>query len=207
MLIVGLIGGIGSGKSTVSERFAQLGVTIADADVASRSITKPGTEVLEKIVNRYGNAILQPDGSLNRAGLRPIIFGDTKERRWLEKLTHGPINAELRRVLESASSDYAILVHSARSGRSPLMDRVLVVDILPEMQMKRVIARDNNSREQVQSIMDAQLSREERLAIADDVLVNNGNLEQLMFEVGKLHHQYLSLSMIPLQENNQVNTQ
>ena len=207
MLIVGLIGGIGSGKSTVSDRFAQLGVTIADADVASRSITKPGTPVLEKIVKRYGNAILQPDGSLNRAGLRPIIFGDTKERRWLEKLTHGPINAELRRVLESASSDYAILVHSARSGRSPLMDRVLVVDILPEIQMKRVIARDNNSREQVQSIMDAQLSREERLAIADDVLVNNGNLEQLMFEVGKLHRQYLSLSKIPLQENNQVNTQ
>ncbi len=194
MFVVGVAGGIGSGKTTVSNRFAELGVTIADADVASRTIVEPGTPALAAIVDRFGEEILQEDGYLNRAKLRPIVFGSPDERRWLEKLTHGPINAELKRTMETATSSYSILILSAGSGRSPVMNRVLVVDVPPGLQLERVTARDSNSPEQVKAIMAAQPSREERLALADDVLVNDGTLEKLLAGVDKLHEQYQGLA-------------
>ncbi|MDA0789261.1 MAG: dephospho-CoA kinase [Proteobacteria bacterium] len=196
MFVVGVAGGIGCGKTTVSDRFAELGVTIADADVASRTVVEPGTPALAAIVSRFGEDILQENGYLNRAKLRPIVFGDPAQRRWLEKLTHGPINAELRRIMETASSSYSILILSAGSGRSPVMNRLLVVDVPPSLQLERVTARDNNSREQVQAIMAAQPSREERLALADDVLVNDGGLEELLAAVDKLHQQYQDLARL-----------
>lgn len=194
MYVVGLAGGIGSGKTTVSNRFEELGVTVADADIASRTIVEPGQPALAKIANRFGQDILQADGALDRAKLRTIVFSDTEERRWLEKLTHGPINAELRRIMETANSSYSILVLSAGSGRSPVMNRVLVIDVPPALQLTRVTERDSNSEAQVQAIMDAQPSREQRLSVADDVLVNDGGLEQLHDGVDKLHLEYLKLS-------------
>ena len=194
MYVVGLAGGIGSGKTTVSDRFGELGVTVADADVASRTIVEPGRPALTEIVNRYGTDILQPDGFLDRARLRSIVFADRSERRWLEHLTHGPINAELKYVMESASSSYSILVLSAGSGRSKIMNRVLVVDVPPTLQLARVTSRDHNSAEQVQAIMDAQPSRQERLDIADDILINDSSLEKLLQDVDKLHAQYKDLS-------------
>jgi dephospho-CoA kinase len=197
MYVVGLAGGIGSGKTTVSNRFEELGVTVADADVASRTVVEPGQPALAEIADRFGQDILQADGTLDRAKLRKIVFSDSEQRRWLEKLTHGPINAELARIMQSASSSYSILVLSAGSGRSPIMNRVLVIDVPPALQLARVTERDSNSEAQVQAIMDAQPSREQRLSIADDVLVNDGDLSQLHAGVDKLHGEYLSLSTEP----------
>tara|TARA_B110000196_G_scaffold269209_1_gene243674 strand:+ start:1177 stop:1782 length:606 start_codon:yes stop_codon:yes gene_type:complete len=199
MFVVGVAGGIGSGKTTVTDRFAELGITIADADVASRTIVEPGKPAHAEIVARYGHVILLQDMSLNRPKLREIVFSDAKERKWLEQLTHGPINAELKQTMEQATSSYSILVLSAGSGKSPVMNRVLVVDVPPALQLQRVSNRDNNSHGQVQAIMDAQPSREQRLNLADDVILNDGDLEQLINGVDTLHNKYIELSDI--QEN------
>ena len=195
MFVVGVAGGIGSGKTTASDRFAELGVTIADADVASRTIVEPGTPTLAKIIARHGESILFEDGTLNRAQLRRVVFSDPAERKWLEKITHGPINAELRDTIEQAASSYSVLILSAGSGRSPVMDRLLVVDVPPELQIKRVTKRDNNTAQQIQTIMDVQPTRQQRLDLADDVLVNDGTLEQLIAAVDRLHTKYVELSL------------
>ena len=194
MFVVGIAGGIGSGKTTVSDRLSELGVTIADADVASRTIVEPGTPALAEIAARHGQSILAEDGTLDRARLRKIIFGNTGERKWLEKLTHGPINAELRRTMEKSTSSYSVLILSAGAGRSPIMNRLLVVDVPPELQIKRVTTRDNNTQQQVQAIMDVQPTRQQRLELADDILVNDGTLEQLIAKVDRLHAKYVELS-------------
>ncbi len=196
MFVVGIAGGIGSGKTTASNRFAELGVAIADADVASRTIVEPGTPTLSEIIARYGEGILSQDGTLNRAQLRKIVFSDPAERKWLEKITHDPINAELRNTIEQATSNYSVLILSAGSGRSSVMNRLLVVDVPPELQIKRVTKRDNNTVQQVQAIMDVQPTRQQRLDLADDVLVNNGTLEQLIASVDHLHTKYVALSKI-----------
>ena len=195
MFVVGIAGGIGSGKTTVSDRFAELGVTIADADVASRTIVEPGTPALAEIIARHGESILFEDGTLNRSQLRKIIFSDPTERKWLEKITHDPINEELRDTMEHAESSYSVLILSAGSGRSPIMDRLLVVDVPPELQIKRVTKRDNNTAQQIQAIMDVQPTRQQRLDLADDVLVNDGTLGQLIASVDRLHTKYVELSL------------
>ncbi|HAK52177.1 MAG TPA: dephospho-CoA kinase [Gammaproteobacteria bacterium] len=194
MFVVGIAGGIGSGKTTISDRLSELGVSIADADVASRTIVEPGTPALAEIVARHGQRILAEDGTLDRSQLRTIVFRDTAERKWLEKLTHGPINAELRRTMEQSTSSYSALILSAGAGRSPIMNRLLVVDVPPDLQIKRVTTRDNNTRQQVQAIMDVQPTREQRLRLADDILVNDGTLEQLIARVDQLHAKYVELS-------------
>ena len=195
MFVVGVAGGIGSGKTTVSDRFAELGVTIADADVASRTIVEPGTPALAEIIARHGEGILFEDGTLNRSQLRKIVFSDPTERKWLEKITHDPINAELRDTMEQAASSYSVLILSAGSGRSPVMNRLLVVDVPPELQIKRVTKRDNNTAQQIQAIMDVQPTRQQRLDLADDVLVNDGTLGQLIASVDRLHTKYVELSL------------
>jgi dephospho-CoA kinase len=196
MFVVGVAGGIGSGKTTVTDRFAELGVTIADADVASRTIVEPGKPAHAEIVARYGTDILLKDCNLNRPKLREIVFSDPNERKWLEQLTHGPINAELKQTMEQATSSYAILVLSAGSGNSPVMNRVLVVDVPPAIQLQRVTNRDNSSPEQIQAIMDAQPSRDVRLKLADDLILNDGGLEQLINCVDTLHNKYIELADI-----------
>ena len=195
MFVVGIAGGIGSGKTTASDRFAELGVTIADADVASRTIVQPGTPALAEIIARHGEGILFEDGTLNRSQLRKIVFSDPIERKWLEKITHDPINAELRDTMEQAASSYSVLILSAGSGRSPVMNRLLVVDVPPELQIKRVTKRDNNTAQQIQAIMDVQPTRQQRLDLADDVLVNDGTLGQLIASVDRLHTKYVELSL------------
>lgn len=196
MFVVGVAGGIGSGKTTVTNRFAELGITIADADVASRKIVEPGKPAHAELVARYSDDILLQDNSLNRAKLRKIVFSDVQERKWLEQLTHGPINAELKLTMEQATSSYSILVLSAGSGKSPIMNRVLVVDVPPALQLERASNRDNSPSEQVQAIMDAQPSREQRLSGADDVILNDGDIEQLISCVDTLHNKYIELSNI-----------
>ncbi len=193
VFVVGLTGGIGSGKTAVSDRFGERGITIADADVAARVVVEPGTQALEKISQHFGSGVLE-NGELNRAALREIVFSNATERRWLESVTVPAILQELRRILDYALSPYAILMLSSGSGRSPWIDRRLVIDVSPEVQIERVATRDSNTPEQIRAIMKTQPSREERLKYADDVIVNDGDFSQLDREITQLHQQYLNLA-------------
>jgi dephospho-CoA kinase len=192
-MVVGLTGGIGSGKSAVSERFAALGIKIVDADIASRVVVEPGQPALAKIAEHFGTHLITADGALDRAALRQKVFADAAERRWLENLLHPLINAYIDQELANAESAYAILAHPllVETGRTRICNRVLVVDVPESLQLERTMARDNNSEEQVKNIMAAQASREKRLAAADDVIVNDQDLAHLDKEVARLHSQYL----------------
>ena len=192
--VVGVTGGIGSGKTAVTDRFAARGITIADADVASRVVVEPGTAALAQIAEHFGEGVLQADGTLDRAALRKIVFEDAGERTWLESVTVPAIMNELRRILRESTAPYSMLMLSSGSGRSPLIHRSLVVDVPEDVQIARVTARDNNTPEQVQAIMAAQPSREQRLEYADDVIVNDASLDELDERVEELHQQYLELA-------------
>ena len=194
VFVVGLTGGIGSGKTAVSDRFAELGITIADADVASRTVVEPGTPALAAISTHFGSSILDSTGRLDRARLREIVFNDSIERKWLESVTIPAILSELRQILDSATSEYAILMLSSGRGESPWIHRNLVVDVPHEVQLARVMARDDNDATQVRAIMATQPSREDRLSYADDVINNNASLVELNDAVYSLHQQYLSLA-------------
>jgi dephospho-CoA kinase len=194
VFVVGLTGGIGSGKTAVSDRFANLGVTIADADVAARTVVEPGTPALKQIVEHFGQDILNEEGMLDRAALRRIVFKDPQQRKLLESITVPAILKELREILDTATSDYAILMLSSGSGQSPWIHRNLVVDVTAEVQLDRVMTRDDNSEEDVRAIMATQPSREQRLAYADDVVRNDSSLAALDKAVDSLHQQYLNLA-------------
>jgi dephospho-CoA kinase len=194
VFVVGLTGGIGSGKTAVSDRFANLGVTIADADVSARTVVEPGTPALAKISEHFGPKVLQEDGSLDRAALRKIVFADHDERKWLESVTVPAILEDLRHILDTATSSYAILMLSSGSGQSPWIDRNLVVDVPEAVQIARVTARDNNDEAQVKAIMATQPSRQDRLAYAHDVIDNTLGLSELDQRIAELHQQYLQLA-------------
>lgn len=193
-LVVGLTGGIGTGKSAVSDRFAALGIVIADADVAARQVVAKGTPQLASIAQYFGEEILLPSGDLNRAKLRQRVFSDPAARHWLEDLTHRPIMERLREELESAESPYAMLVLSAGTGQSPLTHRSLVVDASKAVQRKRVQLRDGSSLEIIDKIIAAQPDRETRIALADDIIENNSTPEALDARVLDLHQSYLELA-------------
>jgi len=193
--VVGLTGGIGSGKSAVAQCFVDHGVHLVDADQAARWVVEPGRPALDRIVEHFGPAVLQADGQLDRAALRARVFADADERRWLEALLHPLIGQEITQFLARAESPYAILVSPLliESGQHRLTQRVLVVDAPEELQVQRTMQRDQASAEQVQAILKAQASREERLRHANDVLVNDRDLNWLRGEVERLHNFYLSL--------------
>jgi dephospho-CoA kinase len=192
--VVGLTGGIGSGKTAVSDRFNALGITIADADIAARQVVEPGTVALDSIATHFGQNILQADGYLDRARLRAIVFEDPDQRRWLESVTVPAIMTRLKAILEQSRSAYAILMLSSGNGQHPLISRQLVVDVSTETQRRRVMARDKNTPAQVDAIMASQPNRQMRLAYADDIIINEGSIEALDSQVTALHHQYLQLS-------------
>ena len=194
-LVVGLTGGIGSGKTAVSDRFAALGVTVVDADLASRAVLAPDQPALAAIAERFGAELLNPDGSLDRAALRARVFADAAARRWLEALTHPLIGAWLREQLQASCSPYSLLVNPIliESGQSRACGRVLVVDVPEAVQLARTMTRDGNSEQQVRAIMAAQADRQRRLATADDVIVNDRELTHLDREVQRLHATYLEL--------------
>ncbi len=196
MRVVGLTGGIGSGKTAVADHFQRLGITVVDADLASRQVVEPGQPALAAIAEHFGQAILQADGTLDRAALRERIFQDPAERHWLETLLHPRIGEVLLAGLAAATSPYAILVSPLlfEAGQATLVDRVLLVDAPEALQLERTMARDQNSAEQVQAIIKAQASRAERQARADDILVNDGSLEDLLKKVDALHERYLKLA-------------
>ena len=193
--ILGLTGGIGSGKSAAAQHFIDLGVDLIDADHASRWVVEPGRPALAKIAEHFGDAILLPDGQLDRAALRKRIFEAPQERLWLEALLHPLIADEIRSHLARAHSPYAILVSPLliESGQYTMTQRILVIDVPQSTQIQRTLLRDGISEEQVQAILKAQASREDRLRHADDVLVNDQDLAWLQAEVEQLHHFYLTL--------------
>ena len=192
--VVGLRGGIGTGKTSVSDLFAARSVTVADADISARRVVEPGRPAYKKIVEHFGQDILLPDETLDRAKLREIVFQDPTSRSFLEQQTQRPIVDDLLTWINDAESAYAILVLSTGLGKWPLMQRLLVVDATRDSQIRRVMARDHNSRQQVEAILNAQPSREDRLQDADDIIVNEGDLAGLELEVEKLHALYLALS-------------
>lgn len=194
--VVGLTGGIGSGKTTVANLFAELGITLVDADIVSREVVAKDSEGLAKIVEHFGETILLDNGELNRAALRQRIFSNTADREWLNALLHPLIRAEMLSQLEKADSPYAILVVPLlfENGLDSLVNCTLVVDISPELQTKRTIERDAVSAEQVQNIINSQASRAEKLSKADDVIDNQGTISVLKGKVAVLHNKYLTLA-------------
>ena len=189
--IVGVTGGIGSGKTLVTDAFAAKGVVIADADEAARHIVEPGQPALAQIVAHFGEGITDSSGRLDRPKLREIVFNDVDARRQLESFTHRPIMETLAHQLQSATSAYAMLVLSAGLGNSPLIHRMLVVDADESVRVHRVMTRDGSSESLVRQIMASQPSSEERRKIADDVIENNGDTTTVLNEVDRLHHVYL----------------
>ncbi|UPQ84908.1 dephospho-CoA kinase [Pseudomonas knackmussii] len=193
--VLGLTGGIGSGKSAVVEEFGRLGVHWVDADHAARWVVEPGKPALGAIADRFGETVLAADGSLNRSVLRELVFHDPEQRKWLEELLHPMIRQEIAQHLARATSPYAIMVSPllVESGQYRQVDRVLVVDVPEALQLERAARRDRCSEAQIQAILSAQISRDERLRHADDVLVNDRDLAWLMCEVERLHNFYLTL--------------
>ena len=193
MFVVGLTGGIGSGKTAVSDRFAALGIDVVDADVASRVIMDPGRPALAEIGTHFGAEMIRADGSLDRSALRRKVFADPEERRWLERLTHPLIGRELRTGIERAGSPYVILVNPImiESGSWRGASRLLVVDAPEEIQIERTMSRDGNTAQEVRNIIAAQANRATRIELADDVIVNDGELAALDAQVEELHERYL----------------
>ena len=196
MLVIGLTGGIGSGKTAVSDLFESLGITVVDADLASRVVVEQGKPALKQIASHFGAETLNADGSLNRAKLREKVFADPMERQWLEQLLHPLIGKEIASQIDASQSPYTLLVSPIlfETGQSRLCQRYLVVDASEESQLTRTMARDQNSAEQVKSIMAAQMQRSQRLEQADDIIENNGSLTDLSQKVQALHQTYLQMA-------------
>jgi dephospho-CoA kinase len=195
-LVVGLTGGIGSGKSAVSACFEKLGVTVVDADLAARTVVEPGTPALAQIAEHFGKAILDDNGALNRAALRSIVFADPEKRKWLEGVLHPRITIEIFKGVRESASAYTILASPLliEAKQDTLAHRILVVDVDEETQLRRTMARDNNAEAQVRAIMASQVDRQTRLARADDVIENNGTLDELRHQVQQLHERYLVMA-------------
>lgn len=194
--VVGLTGGIGSGKTTVANLFAAEGITLVDADIVARDVVAPGSNGLKAIVAHFSSDILTPEGSLDRAKLRQRIFSHDAEREWLNQLLHPMIRQEMQKQVENATSPYVIMVVPLlfENGLDRLVNRTLVVDISPDLQISRTVKRDNVDASQVNNIINSQCSRSEKLARADDIIDNQGEISTLKREVLALHQRYLHLS-------------
>jgi len=195
MLIIGLTGGIGSGKSTVAKLFEEKGITVIDADQLARDITLPEKPALKKIIEKFGTDILLPNSTLDRAKLRKLIFEDDHKRIWLEQLLHPIIRDELGQQIKAAQSPYCIVMIPLliETAPNPLINRILVVDAKKEEQLERAATRDKQTGSEIYSILSKQATRAQRLKAADDVISNMGTLEDLQGQVDALHKYYMSL--------------
>jgi dephospho-CoA kinase len=196
MLRIGLTGGIGSGKSTVAGLFAARGVPVIDADVIARELVAPGQPALVEIIAAFGAEMVNADGQLDRARLRERVFNDAAQRERLEAILHPRIRAVMAERAAAQSTTYVLLVIPLlfESGQRDLVDRMLVVDVPVELQRARVSARDHLSDAQIDAILAAQLSRDQRIDGADDVIDNSGDAAALERQVDDLHRRYLQLS-------------
>jgi dephospho-CoA kinase len=196
MLVVGLTGGIGSGKTTVAKLFAEKGITVIDTDQLARDVTRPDQPALKQITDQFGAHLLQTDGTLNRSALRKIVFNDENSRVWLEKLLHPLIRAEMQRQVNTAKSAYCIVVIPLllETERNPLIDRILVIDSPEDDQLKRTQLRDNATEQEIRAILTTQVNRTTRLRAADDIIENVGPAKNLIPQVDRLHGFYTALA-------------
>ena len=195
-LYIGLSGGIASGKTIVSDEFSSLGADIIDTDIIARELIFPGSETLNEIVSVFGENVLQDDGNLNRKLMRQIIFSEKDKKITLEKIMHPKIHNKVKLKIQSASGYYQIIVVPLLL-QSPVLDfihRVLIIDCDEKIQINRLIKRDNISEELAIKMIENQSKRKERLAIADDVILNEGRLEEIKHEVKKLNDFYIKIS-------------
>lgn len=194
--VVGLTGGIGSGKTTVANLFADQGISLVDADIVARQVVEPNTKGYTAIVEHYGQRILNHDGTINRAQLRSNIFNDESQRQWVNQLLHPLIREEMLKQVGKATSPYVIMVIPLlfENGLDSLVNRTLMVDISPELQVQRTIKRDNVPADQVSNIIAAQMSRDEKLSKTDDVIENQGAVSELKTQVQLFHSKYLNLA-------------
>ena len=192
-LVVGVTGGIGSGKSAVTGRFEQRGIVVVDADLAARIIVEPGKPALKAIAEHFGDDVLRADGSLDRAALRSRVFSNESERRWLEQLTHPLIGQEILDQIEASRSPYTVLSSPLllETSQKGLANCVVVVDVPEEVQLQRTMQRDDNDEAQVRRIMAAQMPRQDRLERADMVIDNTGSPDDLDSQVEELHKEFL----------------
>jgi dephospho-CoA kinase len=196
MLVVALTGGIGSGKTTVSQLFEALGAPIVDTDIIARQLVAPGESTLSEIARQFGETILNPDGTLNRAQLRQTIFQNPDKKRLLESILHPLIRKEMIRQIAALTSPYCIVVIPLliESGQMEFADRILVVDATEAAQLARVSQRDNQTENEIAAIVASQASRDARLAVANDVIHNNSTLDELKQQVATLHQKYLTIA-------------
>jgi len=195
--VVGLTGGICSGKTTVANLFCRQGIEIIDADEISHALVKAGTPALEFIIEHFGSSITDAEGNLDRKQLRELVFADNAEKEWLENLLHPLVRQEIQRQVAASSSQYVIIVVPLllESENYSDVDRILVIDVPEDVQLERIKKRDGSSETLARSMMDAQMKREGRLESADDVISNNSSMDSLEKQVKNLHHQYLQLSV------------
>ena len=196
MLIIGLTGGIGSGKTAASDIFESLGVNVVDADIVAREVVEPEKPALNKIAKHFGKDILHDDGHLDRAQLRSIIFSQPLEKEWLENLLHPLIRQEIQAQLDRSTSQYAILVSPLllETDQSKIVNRILLIDVPPNIQIERAAQRDNNSRQQIQKIIDSQLPRDVKISKSDDVICNDQSFAELEKKIIEQHAFYLELA-------------
>ena len=194
--VVGLTGGIGSGKSTVTRLLIGFGIEVIDADDVSREVVTPGSPALNALVARFGDKILNADGTLKRERLRGLIFTDAEAKRWVEELLHPLIRARIRERIENSSSPWVLLSAPLllENDAYDFVDRILVVDVPESVQLARTMLRDNATKEEVTRIMQSQLSRSKRLAAADDIVENTGDPLQLQEQLLRLVKRYEELA-------------
>ncbi|MGV3345367.1 dephospho-CoA kinase [Enterobacteriaceae bacterium LUAb1] len=203
---VALTGGIGSGKSCIASAFAQLGVTVIDADIIARQVVEPGQPALQKIIDYFGKQIITPEGRLDRAALRQRIFTHDAEKRWLNALLHPLIHAETCRQISACQDLWCMWVVPLLVEKQlySLAQRILVVDVPLDIQLTRTMKRDGISRKQAEQIIAAQASRSERLAVADDIIDNSSTLDNILPQVVELAKNY-RLQAVTRQDNKHDN--
>ncbi|MFW2178452.1 MULTISPECIES: dephospho-CoA kinase [unclassified Moraxella] len=199
MLVIGLTGGIGSGKSQASGWFEAQGIDVIDADILARDVVKKGSPTLAKIVAKFGDWVLDSAGELDRRAVREYVFNRPQALMDLEQITHPAIRHLAQQLLKDSQSPYTILVaplllEGAEAGLASLCDRVMVVDTTEALQLERASQRDGQDQAKIKHIMANQLSREARLAKADDVVENNGSLEALYLQLASFHQRYLAMA-------------
>ena len=194
--IVGLTGGIGSGKTTIANEFAKLGVTLVDADIVARDVVKLGSPCLKAIEGKFGKQILMADNTLDRSQLRKLIFADESNKQWLNDLMHPLIREQMLHALKQATSTYCILVAPLlfENNLQKLTDTTLVIDVPEQVQLSRTCHRDKVDEQQVKSIIASQINRDERIARADQVIDNTQSLSAVYQQIDLLHTKYIALS-------------
>lgn len=192
VLKIGLTGGIGSGKSTVCKIFSEFGVPVIDADIIAHSLVRPGMPALEEIAKTFGKELISNDGTLDRKKIRDQIFANDTERKKLENILHPAVYKEISVQVENINSKYCIISIPLliETDASDTVDRILVIDVPRELQLQRASNRDKTNKSDIKLIIDSQISREDRLAAADDIVNNDGNIENLHRQISGLHEYY-----------------